>query len=154
MRDMTVKEQIDTDLKQAMLAGEKELVTTLRGLKSAILYVEVAEGKREEGLSDDVVIGLLQKEAKKRQESAELYRQGGSLDRQNSELAEKAVIEKYLPKQLTEDEIAILVDQAIAQTKAASIQQMGQVIGIVKQVSGGSADGAVVARLVKEKLSK
>ena len=63
---MTIKEQLEIDIKTAMLAGEKTLVTTLRGLKSAILYAEVAAGSRDEGLSDDVVVGLLQKESKKR----------------------------------------------------------------------------------------
>lgn len=70
---MTISEQIDADLKQAMLAGDKTLVTTLRGLKSVILYEEVAKGLRDTGLDDDAVITLFSKEAKKRQESADLY---------------------------------------------------------------------------------
>ncbi len=86
---MGLKQQIDADLKTAMLAGDKVLVTTLRGLKSVILNVEVAEGSRETGLADDKIISLLQKEAKKRQESADLYLQGGSVERQQAELAEK-----------------------------------------------------------------
>jgi uncharacterized protein YqeY len=149
---MSVKQQIDADIKTAMLAGDKVLVTTLRGLKSAILNVEVAEGKREEGLSDDVVINLLQKEAKKRQESADLYAQGGSPERQQAELTEKTVIEKYLPQQLSEAEISILVDEVIASTGASGMQAMGQVIGGVKAKAGAAADGAVIARIVKEKL--
>jgi uncharacterized protein YqeY len=149
---MSVKQQIDADIKTAMLAGDKVLVTTLRGLKSAILNVEVAEGKREEGLSDDVVINMLQKEAKKRQESADLYAQGGSPERQQAELTEKTVIEKYLPQQLSEAEISILIDEVIASTGASGLQSMGQVIGGVKAKAGAAADGAVIARLVKEKL--
>jgi uncharacterized protein YqeY len=74
----STKQQIDADLKTAMLAGDKTLVTTLRGLKSAILYVEVAENAREKGLPEDAVVAILQKEAKKRQESADLYLQGGN----------------------------------------------------------------------------
>jgi uncharacterized protein len=149
---MSVKEQIDQDLKQAMLAGDKPLVMTLRGLKAAILQVEVAEGSRDAGLSDEKVIDLFLKESKKRQESADLFRQGGNEEKAAAELAEKQVIEKYLPAQMSEDEIAVMVDDAIAALEATGMQMMGQVIGYVKQKAGASADGAVIARIVKEKL--
>src|SRR5437879_2903064 len=95
---MSLKQQIDKDIKTEMLAGEKTLVTTLRGLKSVILYAEVATGSRDKGLSDQEIVELLAKEAKKRQESAELYQKGGSQDRAEAELAEKQVIERYLPQ--------------------------------------------------------
>lgn len=150
---MSIKQQLEANIKQAMLAGDKNLVTVLRGLKSAILYAEVASGKREVGIDDQEVLGLLQKEAKKRQESADLYGQGGSIDKQNAELAEKKIIEQYLPKKLSEEEIGQLVKAAIADTGASNMQQMGQVIGYVKQASNGAADGATVARLVKERLA-
>lgn len=149
---MNLKQRIDSDIKSAMLAGEKTLVTTLRGLKAAILNAEVAEGSRDEGLADDKVVALLQKEAKRRQESADLYRQGGNAEKAEAELAEKLVIEKYLPAQISEDELSGLIDEVIAASGASSMQQMGQVIGAVKQKAGASADGAVIARLVKEKL--
>ncbi len=149
---MSIKERIDQDLKAAMLSGDKTLTTTLRGLKSAILYVEVAKGSRDDGLSDDEIIQTLGKEAKKRQESADLYTQGGNQEKAEAELAEKKAIEQYLPAQIGEDEIATLVDEAIASTGASGMQAMGQVIGAVKQKAGASADGAIIARLVKEKL--
>lgn len=149
---MALKQQIDQDIKQAMLAGDKTLVTTLRGLKGAILNVEVAEGLRETGLPDDRIIDLFVKEAKKRQESADLYRQGGSEERATAELAEKVVIERYLPAQMSEADIAAMIDDVIAATGASGMQAMGQVIGAVKQKAGASADGATVARIVKEKL--
>src|SRR6185369_11783185 len=98
-----LKVRIDQDLKTALLAGDKTLATTLRGLKSAILYVEVAKGVRDEGLSDEEIVTLLAKEAKKRQESADLYVQGGSQERADAELAEKKAIEVYLPQQLSDD---------------------------------------------------
>ncbi len=151
---MSLKSQIDADLKTAMLAGDKTLVTTLRGLKAAILNTEVAEGSREEGLSDDKIITLFQKEAKKRQESADLYVQGGNQEKAEAEAAEKAVIEKYLPAQMSEEELAGLVGEAIVNIGASGIQQMGQVIGAVKAKAGAAADGAVIARLVKEKLGQ
>lgn len=151
---MSLKERIDADLKTAMLAGDKTLVMTLRGLKSSILNVEVAEGKRDTGLADDAIISLLQKEAKKRQESADLYNQGGNIERQQAELDEKKVIQQYLPAQLSEEEISATVEEVITETGASGMQLMGQVIGAVKAKTGASADGAVIARIVKEKLSQ
>jgi uncharacterized protein YqeY len=150
---MSVKQQIDADLKTAMLAGDKTLVMTLRGLKSAILYVEVAENARDQGLAEDKVITVLQKEAKKRLESADLYKQGGNAEKQQAEMNEKKVIEKYLPQQLSEDEIGKIIDEVITSTGASGLQAMGLVIGAVKVKTGASADGAVIARLTKEKLT-
>lgn len=150
---MSIKEQIDQDLKQAMLAGEKTLVTTLRGLKSVILYAEVAKGNREVGLSDDEIIDAFSKEAKKRQESAGLYVQGGNQERADAELLEKQVIEKYLPAQLGDDELKKIIDEVIAATGAAGPQAMGQVIGAVKAQTKGAADGSKIANFVKERLN-
>lgn len=153
VRFMTIKEQINQDLKAAMLAGDKVLVTTLRGLKSAILYVEVAEGNREAGLSDETVISLLQKEAKKRHESADLYKKGGNSASAEAEEAEYQVIQKYLPAQLLEEEIQKLVSEQAEKLQITSMQQMGRLIGAVKQASGGAADGSLIAKMVKEYLS-
>lgn len=151
---MSLKARIDRDLKQAMLSGDKTLVTTLRGLKSVILYAEVEKGSREQGLADEDVTQLLTKEAKKRQESADLYRQGGNEDRAAAELTEKVVIEKYLPEQMSEAEIAQLIDLAMKELGANNSQQMGQVIGKVKAETKGAADGATIARLVQQRLAK
>ncbi|MGB4967256.1 MAG: GatB/YqeY domain-containing protein [Candidatus Saccharimonadales bacterium] len=148
-----LKQRLQDDVKAAMLAGDALRLETLRGLKSVILYAEVAAGKREEGLGDVEIESLLAKEAKKRQESADLYKQGGANDRADKELSEKAIIEEYLPKQLSEDEVAAVVDEVINEVKPEGMQQMGQVIGQVKSRLGNSADGALIAKLVKEKLS-
>jgi len=150
---MSLKQTIDQDLKTAMLAGDKVLVTTLRGLKSVILNEEIATGARDKGLDDDKIIILLAKEAKKRQESADLYEQGGNKEKATAELEEKTVIEKYLPQQLSEDEIKVMIDEVITGIGEVSQQQMGQIIGAVKQKTGPASDGAVIARLVKERLS-
>jgi uncharacterized protein YqeY len=150
---MSLKQQLEDDIKTAMLAGDKTLVTTLRGLKSSILNVEVANGSREQGLTDDEVIAVLTKQAKQRQESADMYVQGGIQEKADAELAEKAVIEKYLPAQVSEEEIAAAIDKVIADTDAAGMQAMGQVIGAVKQQFGATADGSLIAKLVKEKLA-
>ncbi len=147
-----IKQRLQDDVKTAMLAGDTMRLECLRGLKSAILYAEVAAGKRDEGLSDAEIESLLAKEAKKRQESADLYAKGGAADKADKELSEKAIIEEYLPPQLSEAEVAAVVDEVIAQVKPEGIGQMGQVIGQVKSRLGTAADGSIVARLVKEKL--
>jgi uncharacterized protein YqeY len=149
-----LKQRIEQDLKNAMLGGDKKRVSILRVVKSAILYAEVAKGKREAGLSDAETIDILSKEVKKRQETAELYQKAGENERAEAELAEKAIIESYLPEQLSDAELERIVQEAIYSTGAVSVQQMGQVIGEVKKKVGASADGGRIARLVKEELMK
>ena len=148
-----IKQKLQDNVKAAMLAGDSLRLETLRGLKSVILYAEVAAGKREEGLTDDEILALFSKEAKKRQESAELYIQGGAQEKADKELAEKAIIEAYLPAQLSEAELAAIIDEVLNEVKPAGLQQMGQVIGQVKSKVGNTADGSLIAKLVKEKLS-
>ncbi len=149
-----IRQQIDDDLKAAMLGGDSVRVETLRGLKSVILYADVAAKKRESGgVPDEEVMSLLAKEAKKRQESADLYIRGGSQERADKELTEKTIIEGYLPEQLSDEELGKLIDAAIAEQNAEGMQAMGKVIGAVKAQAGSSADGAKVAQLVKERLS-
>ncbi len=150
----TIKSKIDNDIKQAMLAGEKQLVTTLRGLKSAILYAEVAQGARDSGLSEDEIMKVLAKEAKKRQESADMYSQGGSDERASKEMAEKKIIEEYLPAKKTTEELARLVSEVVKELNASGPQAMGQVISKVKERTGSTADGAEIARITKEILTK
>jgi uncharacterized protein len=150
---MNLKERIEQDLKTALLARDQGTVLTLRSIKSAILNEEVAKGLREQGLDDQSITQVLVKEAKKRQESADLYRQGKEETRANQELAEKAIIDGYLPKQLSETELSTIVDKVIKANGAEGPAMLGQVIGQVKQEVGATADGATVARLVKERLS-
>lgn len=147
-----LKQQIEQDLKKALLAGDKERATVLRSLKSAILYEEVAKGVREAGLTDEAIVALFAKEAKKRQESADFYVKGDAEDRAANELAEKSIIEEYLPKQLSDEELGAIVEAVIADLGASGPQAMGQVIGQVKQKTGGQADGGRIAQMVKEKL--
>ncbi len=149
---MTIKEQIEIDLKKAMLSGDKVLATTLRGLKSVILYAEVASGARDLGIDNEEVIKLFQKESKKRQESADLFAKGGNAEKQQQELNEKKVIDAYLPAQMSEEDIQQAVAQAIEATDAKSMQDMGKVVGLVKQQLGSAADGSIIARIVRERL--
>lgn len=149
-----MQEQMDKDLKAAMLAGDKKKADTLRMLKSSLLNEAIAQGSRDSGLSDEQVIRVLQKESKKRQEAAELYNRGGSEERADAELDEKAVIDAYLPEQMSQEDLAKAVDEQIVATGAAGPQDMGKVIGAVKARVGASADGGAIAALVKEKLSQ
>jgi uncharacterized protein YqeY len=149
-----LKARIDRDLKKALLAGDKALAMTLRGLKSVILYAEVAKGSREEGLGDEEIVALLSKESKKRQESADLYVKGGNDEKAAAELAEKKIIESYLPSQLSDQELSRLIDEAIAEFGDSGPSAIGKVIGSVKQKSAGQADGGRIAGLVKQRLNK
>lgn len=149
-----LEQRLEQDIKAALLAHDSLKADTLRGLKSALLYAKVAKGKKETGLSEAEEIAVLVGEAKKRSESAELYVQGGSQERADKELKEKAIIEVYLPKQLSEAELVPIVDKTIAELGVSDISGMGQVIGKIREVTAGSADGALIAKLVKERLSK
>ena len=147
-----LEQTLEQDIKAAMLAGDASKVTILRGLKSAVLNVKVAQGKRDSGLTDEEVLPILAKEAKKRQESADIYAEAGDQARADQELAEKAIIETYLPAQLSESDIAAIVDTVIGELSVNGPVQMGQAIGAVKARTQGSADGALIAQLVKQKL--
>ena len=149
---MSIKDKLNSDLKTAMLDGDKIMVTTLRGLKSAVLYAEVASGKRDEGLSDQSIIELFSKEAKKRQESAELYIQGGNQQKADAELVEKRVIEVYLPKQISDEDLNGVVDQVEQELGRITKQLMGQAIAKVKSRVGATADGGRIAAAVKDKI--
>ncbi|HSW85139.1 MAG TPA: GatB/YqeY domain-containing protein [Candidatus Saccharimonadales bacterium] len=147
-----LEQTIEQDLKAALLSGDSLKSETLRGLKATLLNVKIADGKRESGLSDEEIFVHLGKQSKQRQESADLYQQGGDQARADKELSEKAIIDEYLPEQISEDELSKLIDQAIIDTGVHEISAMGNVIGQVKQQAGASADGAIIARMVKEKL--
>ena len=150
---MNLEQKLEQDIKAALLDGNSFRLTTLRGLKSTLLNVKVAEGKRDSGLTDEEVIPVFAKQAKQRQESAEMYVQGGSQEKADAELAERVIIEEYLPKQLSEDEIASIVTEVITETGATEQRDMGKVIAGVRAKTAGSADGSIIARLTKEKLT-
>lgn len=146
-----INDKIDQDLKRAMLDRNEQTVSTLRGLKSALQYAAVAKGAKAE-LDENEIINVLQKEAKKRQEAAELYKRADNGELETKELAEKAIIEQYLPRQLSDEELKSIINEVIGDVGTVSHQNMGQVIGKVKQKAGGAADGAAIARLVKERV--
>jgi Uncharacterized conserved protein len=144
-----LKEQINADLKTAMLARNAFETTVLRGLKASILDEEVKLGKREEGLSDAEIEMLVAREVKKRKEAASLLDE----ERAENELKEAEILSKYLPEMASEDEIRAAVKAEISVMGEVSIKQMGAIIGKMKAKFGNSADGAVLAKIVKEELS-
>ena len=145
-------ERINADLKTAMLARDAFTTETLRGLKAAILNEEVSKGARETGLDEAAVEQLIAREAKKRDEAANLFEQGGNQASADKERAEKVLLSVYLPEQLSEADVQALVDEAIAELKPEGMKDMGRVIGAVKAKAGNTADGALVAKLVKDSI--
>ena len=144
-----LKEQINADLKTAMLARNAFETTVLRGLKASILDEEVKLGKREEGLNNSEIETLVAREVKKRKEAASLLDE----ERAENELKEAEILSKYLPEMASEDEIRAAVKDEILAMGEVSIKQMGVIIGKMKAKFGNSADGAVLAKIVKEELS-
>lgn len=151
---MSLEATLNQDLKTALLAHDELKVSVLRMLKSTLLYVKVEKGSRDQEMSDEDILAILAKEAKKRQESADLYTRGGNAPSAEKELAEKAIIEEYLPAQLSEDEVRLVVDEAVEKLGVHDVSQMGQVIGVVRGKIGATADGALIARLVRERLAQ
>ncbi len=151
---MALKERIADEMKAALLGGNRFAGETLRNLKAAILNEEVAQGKRESGLSDEEIEKVIAREVKKRTESAKLYRENDRPDLAEPEEQEIEVLSAYLPAQLGEDELRVVIQQKIAELGADGPQMMGQVIGAVKTTVGNTADGAVIAQLVKQELTK
>ena len=148
-----LKARIAEEMKAALLGRHRFRGDVLRNLKAAILNEEVALGKRDEGLSDTEVGKVVAREVKKRKESAELYRANGRAELAEPEEKEAAILQEFLPKQRSEDEIRAMVEAAVADL-GATMQQIGQVIGTVKAKAGNAADGALIAKITKETLVK
>ena len=144
-----LKKQINADLKTAMLARNAFETTVLRGLKASILDEEVKLGKREEGLNNSEIETLVAREVKKRKEAASLLDE----ERAENELKEAEILSKYLPEMASEDEIRAAVKAEIAEMGEVSIKKMGAIIGKMKAKFGNSADGAVLAKIVKGELN-
>ncbi len=150
---MALKAQIRDEMKAALLSGDRFVGETLRNLNAAILDEEVKLSKRDVGLDDAEVEKVIAREVKKRLESAKIYRDNGRPELAEPEEREIEVLQKYLPEQLSEVELTEVVVAAIAKLGVDSPQAMGRVIGAVKSQVGNSADGAMIARIVKQKLS-
>ncbi|MEM9032786.1 MAG: GatB/YqeY domain-containing protein [Pseudomonadota bacterium] len=152
---MTLKTRVADALKEAMKAKDARRLSTLRLINAAIKDRDIAlrgEG-RDDGVDDADVLQILGKMVKQRIESARAYEEGGRLELAEGERAEISVIEKFLPKQLSEDEIGAAIDKVLKSTGAASIRDMGKVMGALKASYTGQMDFGRVGGLVKERLS-
>ena len=149
---MGLKEKLHEDLVAAIRSSDKLASGTIRMVLTAITTEEVA-GKEARTLSDDEIITVLSREAKKRREAAEEFGKAGREDRAAEEKAEGEVIAKYLPAQLSEDEVKKIISDAIASTGAAGPADMGKVMGAIKPLIAGKADGGLVSSLVKSTLN-
>jgi uncharacterized protein YqeY len=144
--------RIESDLKQALLGGDKAKVSVLRMLKSVIGYAQVENRGQE--LTDHDILQLIAKEVKKRQESADMYDKVGALEKRDAELTEKALIEEYLPAQMDDTELGALIDEAIAEYGPLGVQTMGRIIGGVKQRAEGRVDSVRIATEVKARIDQ
>ena len=145
---MGIEEKINADVKASMLAKNAKRLEAVRAIKSVILLLKTSP----EGLTEESATKAMQKEYKKRKETAEIYTQQNRPDLAEDEIAQALVMEEYLPKALSEDEIRTIVKNAIAETGASSAADMGKVMGAANKIVAGRADGKLVSQLVKELL--
>lgn len=152
---MTLRDEINSSLKQAMRDRAASRLSTLRLIMAAIKDRDIAargEGA-EDGVGDDEILAILSRMVKQRQESARTYEEGGRLDLAERELGEITVIEEFLPRQLTQQEILAAIDAAITEIDASSIRDMGKIMGALKGQYTGQMDFGKVGALVKDRLS-
>lgn len=149
---MSLKQQIDSDIKSAMLAKNKEELMALRSIKSLILLAETEKGVSSE-ISSEAESKLLMKAAKQRKESAEIFQKEGRDELAQKELLELEVISRYLPKQMSEEEVTVEVKKIIEQVGAKGPQDMGKVMGTATKQLAGKADGKMISEIVKKILA-
>ena len=150
---MALEQQIQKDIMAAMKAHDYERTNAVRAIKSAILLAKTAEGGKKE-LEDADIIKLIQKLIKQRKEAAEQYVAAGRQELADNELAEAKVLEEYVPRQLTPEEIEVRVREIIAQTGAASPADMGKVMGVACKQLAGLADGRTLSTIVRQLLAQ
>ncbi|MDP9863618.1 MULTISPECIES: GatB/YqeY domain-containing protein [Streptosporangium] len=148
----TLKDRLKADLTASMKSRDEIRTRTIRMALAAVNVEEVA-GKTARELSDDEIIKVLTKEAKKRREAAEAFSGAGRTEQAQAEVDEQAVLEEYLPAQLSDEELGKLVDEAVAETGAAGPQAMGQVMKVLNPKVAGRAEGGRVAQAVRARLT-
>lgn len=148
---MSLKTQIETDLKQAMRDKDEVAKLSLRAVKTAITEVEKSGGQAE--LSDSDIEQIVQREAKRRRDAAAEFEKAGQPARVQEEMAELTILERYLPKQLSTDEIGEIVRATIAEVGATSMADMGNIMSAVMPNVAGVADGKAVSQAVRDQLS-
>lgn len=147
---MTLEEKINADIKTAMLSKDQPKLEALRAIKAAILLLKTSP----EGLTEDTSIKALQKMVKQRKETAAIYTTQNRNDLADVELSQAAIIEVYLPKQMSEEDLRVEVSKIIASAGASSPADMGKVMGIASKQLAGKADGKAISTIVKELLGK
>ena len=150
---MNLFDQISEDIKQAMLAKDKVALDALRGIKKEFLEAKTAKGADGE-LPDERALQILQKMVKQRKEAAEMFRAANRLELAQDEMAQCAVIERYLPSMMSEDELKVVLAEIIAQVGAAGPQDMGKVMGVATKQLAGKAEGKIINMVVRQLLSK
>lgn len=150
---MNLFDTVSQDIKSAMLAKDKVRLEALRGVKKEFLEAKTAKGGNGE-LTDDAALKIITKMVKQRRESASIYQEQNRPELAENELAEAAVLEAYLPQQLSEEELTAALQAIIAQVGAAGPQDMGKVMGVAAKQLAGRADGRAISNKVKELLSK
>jgi len=148
---MTLTEKINSDLKEAMKAKDKVKLESLRAIKSALLVAATEKGASES--SEESELKMLQKLVKQRKDAATIFTEQGRDDLAQPELDQVAIIEDYLPEQMSEDEVKAIVDAVVAESGATSMADMGKVMGMANQKLAGKADGKLIAGLVKAALA-
>ena len=149
---MSLKGQIDSDIKQAMLNKRKDELRALRAIKSLILLAETEKGKQGQ-LNEDVEMGILMKAAKQRRDSLQIYEDQGRQDLAQKEKEELTIIERYLPKQMSDEEIEVELNGIITNIGAQGMKDMGKVMGLASKKMAGKADGKKIAELTKKLLA-
>lgn len=149
---MDLFDTIGNDIKAAMLAKDKVRLETLRGIKKEFLEAKTAKGSDGE-LSDDTALKILVKMVKQRKESAKIYSEQNREDLAQPELAEAAIIEEYLPKQMSEEELTEALKKIIAEVGATSVKEMGKVMGVASKQLAGKAEGKAISDKVKQLLA-
>ena len=149
---MSLENQINEDIKEAMRAKDKKTLEALRAVKSAILLAKTDKGSDGE-MAEDTGMKILQKLVKQRKDSADLYKSQNRADLAEDEIFQLAVIEKYLPEQMTEDDIQKFVGEIIAETGADSMKDMGKVMGMASKKLAGKADNKLISNIVRQLLS-
>jgi uncharacterized protein YqeY len=147
---MSFEDKINGDIKTAMLAKDSKKLEVLRAIKNVVIILKTSP----EGISDDGIMKSIQKEVKKRKESAEIFIQQNRTDLAEVELYQAGIMETYLPQQMNEGEIRVHLQKIISETGASSPADMGKVMGAATKVFAGKADNKMVSQLVKELLSK
>lgn len=150
---MELFDQISEDIKKAMLAKDKVRLEALRGVKKEFLEAKTAKGS-DGTLSDEVAVKILQKMVKQRKDSAQIFTEQNRAELAQTELAEVAVIEEYLPAQMSDAELETAVSAIIAQVGAAGPQDMGKVMGVASKQLAGKTEGRLISEKVKALLSK